>query len=69
MEKKFDTVFGELTVRGAMLDVNGTDLCDGVEFKIDGELVGETTSVTFSEVKDMNDNEIEELVETHCDGV
>lgn len=69
MEKKFDTVFGELTVRGAMLDVNGTDLCDGVEFKIDGELVGETTSVTFSQVEDMNDNEIEELVETHCDGV
>jgi len=66
MEKKFDTIFGEVTVRDAMIDVNGTDLVDGVEFKIDEEYVGETTSLTFSQVDEDN---IEELVETYCDQV
>ena len=69
MEKVFDTKFGNLTIRGAMLDINGTDLCDGIEFSFDGEFVGETTSVTFSQVEDMDIEEIEELVETYCDEV
>ncbi len=54
MEKTWDTPLGEVTLRGAMIDTNGTDLAEGIEVKIDGKLIGEVLDKTFSEVEDMN---------------
>ena len=67
MEKKFETKYGEITLRGAMIDINGTDLCDGVEIKLDDELIGETTSSTFSHVEDLETEEVEAFVEKYAD--
>ena len=64
MEKTWDTdEFGEVTLRGAMLDTNGTDLVDGIEILIDGELRGEIQGMTFSQVQDLNEDEVEDLIE------
>ena len=67
MEKTFDTAFGEVTLRGAMIDINGTDLVSGVEIKLDGELIAEVLGASFYHVKDMTIEEVEEFVEKHCD--
>lgn len=63
MTKTFTTKHGEVTVQGAMIDTNGTDLVDGVEIKLDGELIGELTDTTFSYVEDYEVEEIEAIVE------
>jgi hypothetical protein len=67
MEKTFNTKFGEVTLRGAMIDTDGTNLADGVEIKIDGKLEGETLDMTFGEVEDMSIEEVEKFVEEHCE--
>lgn len=66
MEKTWQTALGEVTLRGAMLDVNGTDLCDGVEIKLDGNLIGETTKITFSDIEDWDEDQVELFVEDNC---
>ena len=39
MKKTFETIFGNVTVRNAMFDVDGTTLEEGIELKEeDGEL-------------------------------
>jgi hypothetical protein len=63
MEKTFSTKFGEISLRGAMIDVNGTDLVEGVEIKLEGELVGEVLGRCFSEVEDMSIKQVEKFVE------
>lgn len=65
MEKTFDTKFGEVSLRGAMLDINGTDLVEGVEIKIEGVLSGEVAGRAFSSVSDMSIKEVEKFVETN----
>ncbi|MEK6829803.1 MAG: hypothetical protein AABY15_06815 [Nanoarchaeota archaeon] len=67
MEKTFDTKFGEISLRGAMIDVDGTNLADGVEIKLDDKLIGEAVGITFGQVEDMTIEEVEEFVEEHCD--
>lgn len=68
MEKTWDTdEFGEVTLRGAMLDTNGTDLVDGIEILIDGELRGEIQEMSFSRVEDLTVDEVEELIEFQID--
>ena len=66
MEKTFDTIYGEVKVKTAMIDTNGTDLCDGVDIYIDGKWVGDTTSTLVDHVTEDN---IEDLVETYCNEV
>ena len=67
MEKTAETKFGTVTLRGAMIDTDGTNLADGIEIKIDGILVNEVIGVTFGEVEDMSDEEVEDFVDRHCD--
>lgn len=67
MEKTFETKFGEVSLRGAMIDTDGTNLVDGVEIKLEGKLIGEATGVTFGQVEDMEIEEVENFVEEHCD--
>lgn len=67
MEKTFDTNLGKVTLRGAMIDTDGTNLADGIEVKIDNKLIGEVLDTTFGEVEDFNDDEAELFVITHFD--
>jgi len=64
-----DTKFGEVTLRGAMIDTDGTNLADGIEIKIDGELKAEVLDITFSQVEDFTVEEIESFVEEHVDDI
>jgi hypothetical protein len=41
MEYKFDTKYGEVTLRNAMIDIDGTNLEEGVELYLDGEYVND----------------------------
>lgn len=61
MEKIFETKFGEITLRTAMLDINGTDLVSGIEIKLDGKLIGEIFG--FLDVEELTIEEVEELYE------
>lgn len=65
MEKTIETKYGEVTLRGAMIDVDGTNLCDGVEVKLDGELIAELLDRTFSSMEDLTAGEIEELIKNY----
>jgi len=67
MEKVIDTVFGEVKLRGAMIDTDGTNLESGVEIKLDDELIGEVIGISYSSVEDMTVEEVEEFVENNCD--
>lgn len=67
MEKTFETKYGEVILRNAMIDINGTDLVDGVEVKVDGHLVGEIID-SHLDFEEMTIKEVETLVETNCDG-
>lgn len=67
MEKTFETKYGEVILRNAMIDVDGTNLVDGVEVKVDGHLVGEILD-SHLDFEEMTIKEVETLVETNCDG-
>lgn len=67
MEKTFDTIYGQVTLRGAMIDTDGTNLADGIEVSIDGKLVAEVLDITFSQVEDFTNEEAEAFVENHCE--
>lgn len=62
MEKEFNTIYGKVTVRNAMLEMNdNTTLCDGVEIKGDGFLIEilewmDIDELTVDEVVDLIDN-------------
>jgi hypothetical protein len=62
--KKFNTRFGKVEVKIAMIDTNGTDLCEGVDFNLDGEFVGDAIGLSLDTINKKN---IEELLEIHCD--
>ena len=59
-KKNFNTSLGNVTVRFAMIDADGTNLCEGVEFKLDGKFIGEVIGLSLDEI---NEDNIEELVE------
>jgi len=64
MEKTFNTKFGEILLRNAMIDTNGTDLADGIEIKLDDELVGEVINYSFDFMdEDTTLEEVEDFVE------
>jgi hypothetical protein len=58
------TKFGEVQLRVAMIDTNGTDLCEGVEVKLDGELIGEVFDVDTDYIEEMSVEDVEEIVES-----
>jgi hypothetical protein len=49
MEYKFDTKYGEVTLRNAMIDVDGTNLEEGLELYLDGEYVNDMTGRSAGE--------------------
>lgn len=61
MEKTVETKFGEITLRDAILDMDGTNLEDGLEVKLDGEYLAEFAG---KRVSDFNDDETDETDET-----
>ena len=63
-EKTFDTSFGEVRVSFAMIDTDGTNLEEGVDFKLDGKFVGDAVGLSLREI---NEGNIEDLLEEHCD--
>lgn len=67
MEKTWDTALGNVTLRGAMIDIDGTNLADGIEVIIDNKLVKEVLYQTFGMVEDMTVEEVEHFVEENCD--
>lgn len=62
MENKLDTTYGEVKIRNAMIDTNGTDLVDGIEISGDFETI---TLLGYRNVESFNKNEIESLIEIY----
>ncbi len=65
MEKTFNTKYGEVLLRTAMLETDGTNLADGIEIKIDGKLSGEV--FRRIDIEEMSLEEVEELVKNNCE--
>ncbi len=63
MEKKFDTNLGEVIIRSCMID-HGTTLEDGIEIKLDGSFIGDSTYYSLSDFDENNIHKIEEIVES-----
>lgn len=59
----FNTVHGELIIRSAMLDVDGTNLENGLEFKLDGKLIGETIGDNLDRFELMELEDVEKHIE------
>ena len=59
-ETSFDLPVGNVTVNFAMIDINGTDLVEGVEYRLDGKLLGDEAGRSLREI---NSDNIEELIE------
>lgn len=63
MEKKFNTIFGVVQVRDIMVDLDGTNLTDGVEitsedFEIQLEVAGHTTET-------INETNLQDIIDTN----
>lgn len=57
-----DTKFGEVKISTAMFDLDGTTLQEGIEIRIDNELVLELFDYTESDFNVMSIEEIENLL-------
>lgn len=57
-----ETKFGEVTVSTAMFDIDGKNLEEGVEIKLDDELVIELYGFREYNFEDMSVSEVEELL-------
>ena len=63
-----DTFHGMITMNHAMIDVDGTNLEDGLEIRVDGKVVGEALGFTSSKIESFESvEEIEEFIEKHTD--
>lgn len=62
MEKTFDTAYGEVTVRNAMLDPDGTNLEEGIEIK--GEEIGLIEIYGYRDIDEMSAEEVEEIIDS-----
>lgn len=54
MKRTFETSCGLVSVRDAMLDQDGTNLEEGVEVRLDGELLAGTVGISVSELNQDN---------------
>lgn len=65
MEKRFNTQYGPVEVRNAMLeDDNGTDLYDGIEVKV--EDTNELIEIhEYMDIEELTIQEVEELIENN----
>lgn len=65
MELKIDTVLGEVTIKDVMVDVDGTNLREGVDMFIGDELICELTGYcaeTFEDDAEL----VEELINIYA---
>jgi hypothetical protein len=60
-----ETKWGTISIRHAMIDVDGTNLEDGLEIKLDGELVGTAIGFTSRDFSDIDS--LEKFVEKHAE--
>lgn len=61
MERIFDTIHGEVTVRNAMLEMNdNTTLSDGIEIKGDGFFI---EIAEWFDLEELTVEEVEKLIE------
>ena len=63
----FDTCYGEVTFKHAMIDTDGTNLEEGITIFIDGKYIAETIDFSIDEIEEMTEKEIESVVETYCE--
>lgn len=62
MEFIIETSMGEVTFRTAIIDVNGTDLVEGIEVLIDGTLEKELFGYRLFYFEEMSLEEVEEFL-------
>lgn len=61
MEKTFETSQGEVTVRNAMFDIDGTNLEEGLEIK--GEEIGLIEVFGYRDIDGLTVDDVEKLIE------
>ena len=69
MIRTLETKFGEITLRSAMFDIDGTNLEEGIEIKLEGELIGEVIGGDIYEVEEMSTDDVEAFVMKYSDRV
>lgn len=63
-----ETKFGQIKMNHAMIDVDGTNLEDGIEIRLDGKLIGEALGFTSSKLDEFESiEEVEKFVEEYCE--
>jgi len=58
-----ETFYGTVEFSTAVFDLDGTNLEEGVEVRINDELVGELVGESLSRFEEMSDEEVEKFVE------
>jgi hypothetical protein len=58
--KKVETKYGEVELRVVMTDIDGTNLDEGIEVTLNGELLGQVIEIDFD---DLTISDVEEIVE------
>ena len=58
--KKLETKYGEVKLRVVMIDIDGTNLEEGIEVSLNGELLGQVIEIDFD---DLTIADVEEIVE------
>lgn len=66
MIKVFQTNRGIITLRNVMVEIDDTNLEEGVELSIDGTLES-VTPIGYINLAEMSDEECEEFVEEWCE--
>lgn len=62
-EKKINTKkYGQVIVRNAMLDIDGTNLSEGIEIKGDFDLI---EVFEFYDINEITNDQVEELIDKH----
>lgn len=62
MKYTYDTTYGEVEFSSAVFDIDGTNLVEGTEVRLDGELVVEDKGTPVSTFDEMTTDEVEEYL-------
>jgi hypothetical protein len=60
-----ETKWGKIIIRDVVFDMDGTNLEDGLDIRLDGEVVGKAIGLTSRNFENMN--ELEEFIEEHAE--
>ena len=58
-----ETKYGIAKLSYAIIDTNGTDLVEGIEVILDGELIGQLFDIEFDCISELSIKEIETILE------